>query len=169
VKYRRLVSFGLFCLVIADTNAASLTSHFPAIGLGRFLAERFDLATIRSSLGPRRAPTLRTFTDFKMTTTKATDDVLEFESTDWFYQLRIVGRGDVNRDGIEDLEVCFTDQARGGSTYFSQQSLLITRYAPDGYAVALNYSVEACKDAPAQEKVQDVPPAASSMGDRNSF
>jgi hypothetical protein len=40
-----------------------------------------------------------------MSPSKATDDVLEFESTDWFYQLRIVGRRDVNGDGIEDLEV----------------------------------------------------------------
>jgi hypothetical protein len=146
-----------------------MTSHFPANDLGRFLAERFDLTTIRSSLGPRRAPALRTFADFKITPSKATDDVLEFESTDWFYQLRIVGRGDVNRDGIEDLEVCFTDQARGGPTYFSQQSLLITRYAADGYAVALSYSVEACKDAQVQEKAQAAAPNASRMGDRNSF
>jgi len=31
--------------------------------------------------------------------------------------LKIVGRKDVNGDGIEDLEVCFVDQALNGGTY----------------------------------------------------
>jgi hypothetical protein len=131
----------------STAQATRLTSHFPANDLGHFLAERFDVATIRSSLGPRRSPTLRTFADFQMNPSKATDDVLEFDSADWFYQLRIVGRRDVNGDGIEDLEVCFTDQGRKGATYLSQEGLLITRYAANDYAVALNYSVDACTQA----------------------
>jgi hypothetical protein len=135
-------------------QAAPLITYFPASELGRFLAEKFDLASFRNSFGPRRSPTQRTFADFQMSPSKAADDLLEFDSADWFYQLRIVGRRDVNGDGIEDLEVCFIDQARGGPTYRSQESLLITRYGANEYAVALKYSVDACATATATTQVQ---------------
>jgi hypothetical protein len=61
---------------------------------------------------------------------------------DWFYEMRIVGRRDVNGDGIEDLEVCFVDRATNGGTYNSSQALLITRYSADSYAIALGFSVD---------------------------
>lgn len=88
-------------------------------------------------------PTLRTFSDFGMKPTKATDNVLVFESPgDWRYELRIVGRGDANGDGIDDLEVCFIDRALNGGTYSTSAGLLITRYSADGYAIALSYSLD---------------------------
>lgn len=57
------------------------------------------------------------------------------------YELKIVGRRDVNGDGIEDLEVCFVDRALNGGSYDTSKGLLITRYSADGYAVALSYSL----------------------------
>lgn len=150
----RFVLASLFCLMVSSTVHAAppTTTYFPANGIGQFLVEQFDLASIRSSFGPRRSPALRTFADFQLIPTKATDSVLEFESANRFYRLRIAGRRDVNGDGIEDLEVCFTDEARGGANYYSQQSLLITRYSPHEYAVALNYSVDACAHVSQQVK-----------------
>lgn len=86
---------------------------------------------------------MRTFSDFGMKPTKATDNVLLFEIPgDWRYELRIVGRRDANGDGIEGLEVCFIDRALNGGTYNTSEGLLITRYSADGYAIALSYSLD---------------------------
>lgn len=131
------------CWVLPCTvHAAPVISFFPKQDLGAFLADKFDLASIRSSLGPRRSPALRTFADFGMKPSKATDDALVFELPgDWRYELKIVGRRDVNKDGIEDLEVCFVDHALDGRTYDTSKGLLITRYSSTSYAIALSYSL----------------------------
>lgn len=123
-------------------QAAPLVSYFPKKDLGLFLADRFDLASIRSSFGPRRSASLRTFADFGLKPSKATEDALVFNTPgEWTYELKILGRRDVNGDGIEDLEVCFTDRALNGGSYDSSQGLLITRYSAEAYAVALSFSL----------------------------
>lgn len=139
----RFASCALALLVLANVvEAAALVSYFPKKDLGLFLATTFDLASIRSSLGPRRSPTLRTFADFGMKPSKATEHALVFETPGkWLYELNIAARRDVNGDGIEDLEVCFIDQALNGGTYNTSSGLLVTRYSADDYAVALNYSL----------------------------
>jgi hypothetical protein len=149
----RFASCTLAFLVMANlAQAAPLVSYFPKKDLGLFLADKFDLASIRSSFGPRRSPALRTFADFGMKPSKATEDALVFETPgQWLYELKIVGRRDVNRDGIEDLEVCFTDHALNGGTYDTSSGLLVTRYSADAYAVALNYRLN---DGVCQEYVR---------------
>ncbi|XLZ69289.1 hypothetical protein ABT364_22565 [Massilia sp. SR12] len=144
-----ITSAGACLLLPGAAQAAPLISHFPEHGVGQFLAERFDLASIRSSIGPRRTMAQRTFSDLGMKPTQATDDALIFDSPgDWFYALKIVGRGDVNRDGIEDLEICFIDRSLNGGSYNNAQGLLVTRYTPDGYAVALSFSRDrACPES----------------------
>lgn len=133
------VSILMFCPV----RAATTDSYFPNTGLGSLLSDKFDLATIRSSFGPRRTPAKRTFTDFGMKPTQSTDDALVFLSPGlWVYELRIVARGDFNGDGIEDLKVCFVDRALNGGTYDAAQGLLLTRYSGDGYVIALSFSLE---------------------------
>jgi hypothetical protein len=146
----RFLAGSLCCLALATAaQAAPLTTYFPTTGLGSFLAEKFDLASIRSSLGPRRTPATRTFADLGIKPSKASDDSVSFERENWFHELTIVERRDVNGDGIEDLKACFVDRAVGGPTYHATKGLLITRYAADAYAVALSFSVdEACSQAP---------------------
>ena len=133
----------LAVLAPAGLQAAPPVSHFPQRELGQFLADSFDLATIRSSFGPRRTPTMRTFSDFGLSPSKAGDDVVEFDTETWFYQLRITRRADLNQDGTEDLDVCFTDRAKNG-TYESRKAFIISRYASEGYAVAIAYESDAC-------------------------
>jgi len=53
-------------------------------------------------------------------------------------------RDNINKDGIEDLEVCFTDRAKQG-TYSTQQALLVTRYSSSSYVVALRFEVNGCE------------------------
>ncbi len=144
MKFFRFVSSILAGLaLVGPVHASPLVSFFPRENLGQFLADKFDLASIRSSFGPRRTPELRTFTDFGMRPSKATDDALVFDTAgDWYYELKILSRRDVNKDGIEDLEVCFIDRAMNGGTYHTSSGLLLTRYSADGYAVALSYRID---------------------------
>lgn len=129
-------------LFAANAYAAPVVSYFPDRDVGQFLAEKFDLASIRSSLGPRRLPTQRTFADLGIKPSTVTKDAVVFLSEgDWYYELRVVGRRDVNRDGVEDLEVCFYDRAMNGGNYDAAEGLLITRYSKDSYALALSFSL----------------------------
>ena len=130
--------------MMSSAQAEPLRSYFPKRALEQFLANNFDLATIRSSINARlRANGQRTFKDLGMKASKATENALVFDSPgDWRYELRIVGRRDVNGDGIEDLEVCFVDRALNGGTYSTSEGLLITRYSAEGYAIALSYSLD---------------------------
>lgn len=129
-------------LLAADVYAAPTVSYFPERDVGQFLADKFDLASIRSSLGPRRSSTQRTFADLGIKPSTVTKDAVVFLSEgDWYYELRIVGRRDVNRDGVEDLEVCFYDRALNGGSYDTAKGILITRYSKDSYALALSFSL----------------------------
>lgn len=134
----------LACLMMIPAQAEPLVSYFPKQNLGLFLADTFDLATIRSSINPRlRSPGLRTFKDLGMKPSRASNDVLVFDTPDdWLYELKIVGRRDVNGDGIEDIEVCFVDRALNGGTYNTSEGLLVTRYSATSYAVALSFSMD---------------------------
>lgn len=129
-------------LFAANACAAPVVSYFPGRDVGQFLAEKFDLASIRSSLGPRRSSAQRTFADLGMKPSAVTQDAVVFLSEgDWHYELRVVGRRDVNGDGVEDLEVCFYDRALNGGSYNAAQGLLITRYSTSGYALALSFNL----------------------------
>lgn len=131
-------------MMISPAQADPPVTYFPKHKLGLFLADNFDLATIRSSINARlRSPGLRTFKDLGMKPSKVTEDALVFESPgDWLYELKIVGRRDVNGDGIEDLEVCFVDRALNGGTYNASEGLLVTRYSATGHAIALSFSLD---------------------------
>ena len=135
----RILTYTLACLALSSAvQAAPVVSYFPKEDLGLFLAMRFDLASIRSSVGPRRTPALRTFADFGMKPSRATQDILVYETLgDWRYELKVMARRDVNGDGIEDLEVCFSDQALNGGSYDRSKGLLLTRYSSNAYVVAL--------------------------------
>jgi hypothetical protein len=97
-KYLLLLTILLNFAATGFVEAGPLVSHFPKNDLGRFLAEKFDLASIRSSFGPRRSPGQRTFSDFGMKPAKVGEDFVQFESADWFYELRVARR--VRRSGV---------------------------------------------------------------------
>ena len=141
----RLLRFSLlFALAMGSAHAADMTSYFPARDVPRFLAANFDLASVRGSFGSRRTAAQRTFASLGQAPTRVTAELVEFDSEDWYYSLRILWRGDLNRDGIEDLEVCFVDRAKNGS-YNSQQALLVSRYSDSGLALALRFEVSGCE------------------------
>ncbi len=145
LRMKKLIALVTMTLLpVAASAAAPVVSHFPAQGLGELLARQFDLASIRSSLGPSRGPGKNTFASLGIKPSLTEDRKVVFDSPEWFYSMTVLRRGDFNKDGIEDLEVCFVDRAKQGS-YNAQKALLVTRYARDAMPVALAFSMDGCE------------------------
>lgn len=116
-----------------------MVSFIPKDKVGAFLAAHLDLTTFRNSLGPRRRPGQRHFADFGLKPTQVREQSVEFETEDWRFSLAVTERRDVNGDGVEDLVVRFTDQARHG-TYATSEKLLVTRYSEMSGLIALAFT-----------------------------
>ncbi len=142
----RLIIISLSVAASANATSASTTirSFFPTKSAALFLVKNLDLTTFRNSLGPRRIESVKTFETLGILPTRVRHDEVILEDDDWFYSLRILRRDDINGDGLEDIEVCFTDRAKVGS-YNSQQSILVTRYSASSNAVALKFEVDGCE------------------------
>ncbi len=139
---------GIVSLLVAQAGQAATApnSWLPQRGLGELLATRFDLATIRSSLGRKRSAATNTFASLGLRPASVSDTGVVFDDGNWHRSMTVLRRGDFNRDGIEDLEVCFVDRAAPAyATYNAQKALLVTRYASDGNLVALAYAMEGCE------------------------
>ncbi len=142
---KKLIALAVLATLSATASSAvPVVSHFPAQALGELLARQFDLASVRSSFGPKRSPGKNTFAALGLTPSLAQEDKVVFDSPQWYYSMTVLRRGDFNNDGIEDLEVCFVDRARQGS-YNAQRALLVTRYQPNAMLVALAYSMDGCE------------------------
>lgn len=132
-----------FASCAATAQAAPVTSYLPQADLSRFIAEKFDIASIRSSLGPQRQPGQHHFSDLGITIMSATDADVTLKSKGWVYAFTILRVGDYNGDGIKDVAVCFTDDGRGaGGSYFSREPYLLTRYSANGPLIAIAYTME---------------------------
>ncbi|MFM7025222.1 MAG: hypothetical protein ACKOWC_04080 [Limnohabitans sp.] len=142
------IAFAALVLTAQVSHAAGQT-FFPNQDLAQFLVLKLDLATFRNALGPRRTETRRTFAELGIAATQAQPDAVVLETEDWQFRLKVLRRTDINRDGLEDLALCFTEEARRGS-YFAQQALLVTRFSHSSYAVALKYEIEDCKSTTGQ-------------------
>lgn len=141
-------SFGLAVLLLVTSANAGLEvpankilSHLPSKDIEKFVVEKLDLSTFRNSFGPRREPGMRTFADFGLGPTTASNGIIEFKEDDWNYTVKILGRRDYNNDGIEDLAIRFTDRSLVGS-YRTESQLLLTRYSNDGKLIAIAYELD---------------------------
>jgi len=124
--------------VNAERTASSQKSFLPREGLGRLIVDHLEITTFRSSLGPRRTPGMRHFADLGMKPTRVTEQRVEFDSDEWSYAITVTERADKNGDGLEDLVVKFTDEARHG-TYKAESTLLLTRYCESGDLIAIAF------------------------------
>ncbi|MEM9808178.1 MAG: hypothetical protein AAF959_23170 [Cyanobacteria bacterium P01_D01_bin.56] len=142
-----LLAAASFFLSTGSVHAVTPESYFPDQDVAHFLVDHLDLATFRNSLQPRRTTMDRTFTDLGIEPSFVSETKVELETDDWVYSITILRRGDINRDGIEDLEVCFGDEAKQG-TYLATEPLLLTRYSSSDYVVALDWEMNGCERYP---------------------
>lgn len=137
----------------ASAEPARLVTHFPEHDVSRFLFTHFDIATIRSPLNPARSADQRSFASVLPAPTRFEPDMFEVDAFGWVYRMRILDRGDFNRDGVEDLVACFESRAMLGS-YNASQLLLVTRYSEHTPAVAIRFEPSSgrypCANFPAQ-------------------
>ena len=116
----------------------ALTSHGQGDRNGRLALARvgdqiyrdLDLATVRSSLAPRRPAEHYRLRDFKFDTVRV--DALSVELTDgaFSYAVDVLAIGDFRHRGQAELLVRFTDRATRGGSY-DRTTLLVLDIAPD--------------------------------------
>lgn len=116
-------------------------SFVPTDHLGDFILKNLDIASFRSSLGPKRSTGDHGFKDIAMKPTAITNSSLIFDSDYWHFELNRFQVGDFNGDGIADIKACLLDRAKQG-TYDVQEPLLLTRYAADGPLVAIDFPTD---------------------------
>ena len=128
----------MFSKFSSPTKDGETISFIPKKNIEKFIVDKLDLSIFRNSFGPARYPGMRFFKDFGMEPSKIQDGVIKFEESDWYYEIKILKRGDVNRDGVEDVVIQFTDDALLGS-YLTSNTYLLTRYSKDGNLIAIAY------------------------------
>lgn len=120
--------------------ADHLVTYLPRTGLAKFIVAEWDIRTIRSSINPRRSTNQAHFSDVGVVVSKAADDRVELEGPVGYWAIRILGRGDANHDGIEDVIVCLTNEAKQG-TLATERAYLLQKYSKTTPLVALSYAV----------------------------
>lgn len=131
----------VFLLLLSSVSTALDTqtlSYIPSEGVEQFIVERLDLTTFRNSLGPARSVGMRYFSDMGLTPTEISEGRIVFETESWYYCLEVVDRRDVNKDGIQDLLIRFTDDSIEG-TYLTVYIYLMTCLSEDSDLIALAY------------------------------
>ncbi|WP_328184926.1 hypothetical protein [Marinobacter sp. OP 3.4] len=103
----------------------------PDVPAGEVLRNRLDLRSFRSSLGPASSH-YHTLAEISGELPVQVDDnTVTLESDDWYIQLEVVARADVDNDGHEDWLIWLTDEAREGN-YRGYDSLVIHNVAGNG-------------------------------------
>jgi hypothetical protein len=142
-----LKKIAVACIACGSVTAMAqkpITTYFSQTAVLEQVVAEFDLATIRSSFGPRRDSVHRTLKSFELTAKMLDVKTMVLEDNDFIYHLQLLTRGDLNRDGIEDLEICFTEKAKQGS-YHAQTPFLLTKYSSSALAVALQFETDGCE------------------------
>jgi hypothetical protein len=136
-----LLGVAMTCPALA---AAAESSAWPTSNLATFVFEHLDIASFRNSTGPRRGPGQRLFSDLGIKPTRSSETEAAFESSAWTYSIKVLGRRDFNRDGVQEVAICFVDAAQQG-TYSVQQPLLVQML--EGRAVAIAFDISTDSDA----------------------
>ena len=137
----KFTAFSILFMLLSNVSAAldiETVSYMPSRELEQFIVERLNLTTFRNSFGPARSPGMRYFSDMGLRPTEMSEGRIVFETESWYYCIEVVERRDVNRDGIEDLLIRFTDDSIGG-TYLTVYMYLLTCLSEDSDLIAIAY------------------------------
>jgi hypothetical protein len=125
-------------------------ARWPNADLATFVFTHLDLTTFRNSTGSQRNPGDRFFSDLGIRPTQASDSVTTHEG-EWRYSVRVLARRDFNGDGLDDVAICFADQARNGGTYDARSPLLLQLV--DRRAIALGFEIDGMDEAETCQRV----------------
>ena len=142
-------------LASISVRSAESAAPWPTKDLPRFVFDRLDLTSFGNSTRQRLTPGQRKFSDLGIAITKVTEDSAISSSEDWTYVVRILGQGDYNGDGVQDVAICFSENA-GQGTYRASSAYLVQLV--DGRAVALGTRIDgipvaaSCQRVPADSR-----------------
>lgn len=120
-----------------------LTTFMPDRGFEEWVAANLDIRSFNSSMDNRREAyqaRLRELGYEPVPRRGRGPVVLTFTSAEGEVTMSLFERGDLNRDGIEDVLICFQDRLKG-SRYDRTQALLAQKYTPNGPLAALDVQV----------------------------
>ena len=100
--------------------------------LSRVITNELDLTTFRSSLRRKLDKNIKTFNALKYEYNYA-DMQVTVKRSNWEYVFLLLGKGDYDGDGFEDLIVLFVDQALTSSYYSSSLLLLHKNNSTHGW------------------------------------
>jgi hypothetical protein len=123
----------------AAPDSAESPGDWPERDLPAFVFAHLDLTSFRNSTGPSRRTGQRLFAELGIHPTETSDSTASSLSDGWFYRIRVLERRDFNGDGVDEVAVCFWDEARNGGSYRVQQPLLLQLVA--GRAIALDFEI----------------------------
>jgi len=93
--------------------------------LSKVIIDELDLSSFRSSLRRKLDENTNTFGVLNYKYSQSNNRVTVKRSS-WEYDFILLGRGDYDRDGFEDLMILFVDQALS-STYYSSNLLVLRK------------------------------------------
>ncbi len=139
MKFRNAPAIAVAVAVALPLGAAEPSSPWPDNDLAKFVFEHLDLSSFRNSTGPRRRAGQRFFKDLgvrpsQVSATEASTD------GEWRFSVRILGKRDYNKDGVEEVLICFSDVAQQGGSYLTRSSYILQFI--EGRAIALAYDDE---------------------------
>lgn len=120
----------LQCIAV-ELQVIAIDSNFNLFSydLSNIIFSGLDLMSFRSSLRRKLTDSSRTFKSLKYEYSHSGNRVT-VKRPNWYYDFVLLGKGDYDHDGFEDLMVLFVDQSLSHS-YYSSDVLLLHKTSRD--------------------------------------
>ena len=134
------------CLAVAlvDGGRAAPDAAFDARSAGERLYRDLDLASVASSLAPRKPAEHYRLQDFKFEVVRITPLQAQLQGNGFSYTLDVLALGDFRHLGKSELLVRFTDRATNQGSY-DRRSVLVIDAAPQAPALVATDAMDVLK------------------------
>ena len=138
IRFIIIAVFSLLASYVSSASHYETISFIPEEGIEEFIVEKLDLTSFRNSLGPARSPGMRYFSDMGLAPTEISEGRIVFETETWYYCIELIERRDINHEGVEDIQITFTDESIEG-TYLTEYIYLLTGLSDESDLIAIAY------------------------------
>ncbi len=114
----------LLCDVLELLGNKSYSVMKPNLNMSNVIANKLDLRSFPSSLGPRMDDKSHTIKSIAGNDLVVKADSVIYETPDWNFKLELVATADVNANKTEDWILWVTDESKSGN-YRSYQTLVL--------------------------------------------
>ena len=114
----------LLCDVLGLLGNKSYSAIKPDVNMSNVLANKLDLRSFPSSLGPRMDDKSHTIKSIAGNDLAVKANSMIYETPDWNFKLELVATADINANKKEDWILWVTDESKSGN-YRSYQTLVL--------------------------------------------